>query len=104
MNLPEVRKALLAKLESSCLSAKDGKQLKLEPFIEGHGLVAPDWAGFKIPYFNLDGSLDPGFYRFRYFQQKPSHGFAALAEAPAKPRRYAQPAGSGCGEIGRAHV
>ena len=88
---------MTAKLKLSALTEKDGAQLKLKPFIEGHGLVAPDWAGFKIPYFNLDGSLDPSFFRFRFLQDKPSKGFAALAEAKAKPIRYSQPMGSGCG-------
>lgn len=67
-------------------------QLKLEPLPEGHGLVAPDWAGYRIPYWTPDGRQDK-FFRFRYLQYKPANGWRSAAE-PKKPRRYAQPAGT----------
>lgn len=67
-----------------------------EPLIENHSLdIKPNWAGFKIPYFTLEGKTN-GFYRFRYLQTKPSKGFASKAEEPAKPQRYAQPPNSSC--------
>ena len=93
-----VRCAMLAKAATSLLSPAQVKLLKLTPYAEGHDLkIFPQWAGFQIPYFLPDGSLDPAFYRFRYTQTKPSKGFASLTEEPKKPRRYTQPAGTGCG-------
>lgn len=88
---------MLAKLRTSCLSAKDADALLLKPFEEGHGLpISPKWSGFKIPYFTLDGKPDD-FFRFRFVQDQPSTGWGSVTEAPPKPRRYAQPAGTGCG-------
>lgn len=89
---------MLAKLSTSCLTEKHARLLQLEPFGENHGLpIHPQYAGFKIPYFTLDGKLDPAFFRFRFTQTKPSTGFAAVADEPEKPRRYAQPSGTPCG-------
>lgn len=87
---------MLAQLKSSLLDADDAKSLQLEPFVEGHALVQPDWAGYKIPYFKPNGTLDHNFFRFRFLQDRPSKGWGSLAP-PAKPRRYAQPKGSGLG-------
>ena len=96
MNLQEARKGMLEKLKASLLSAADAKRLGLTPYGEGHELdINPKWAGFQIPYWKLDGTrLD--FFRFRFLQYKPSTGFGALVDDPEKPRRYAQPKGSGC--------
>ena len=88
---------MLAKLQTSLLSPKHAAVLQLEPFTEGHNLVTPAYAGFKIPYFTLDGTVDTEFYRFRFTQIKPSSGFGAVTAAPEKPRRYGQPTGSSCG-------
>ena len=90
---------MLRKAATSLLTPKHVAALKFEPYPEGHQLnILPRWAGFKIPYFTTAGRLDPeGFFRFRYLQDKPSTGFRSLAEAPEKPRRYAQPADTGCG-------
>lgn len=83
---------MLDKAATSCLTPADVKRLHFEPFQEEHELpIYPKWSGFKIPYFKLDGSLDPGFFRFRFTQTKPSTGFAAIADEPVKPKRYAQP-------------
>jgi hypothetical protein len=87
---------MLAKLQKSLLSPKHAKLLRLEAFDEGHTLpINPHWAGFKIPYFELNGKPSD-FFRFRFTQTKPSKGFGAEAEEPKKPRRYAQPAGTNC--------
>lgn len=89
---------MLKKAATSCLTAKDVKQLQFEPFIEDHELdIFPKYAGFKLPYFTLEGKVDPAIYRFRFLQTKPSRGFAAIAEEPVKPRRYTQPTGTNCG-------
>lgn len=83
---------------TSCLSLKEVKLLQFEPYIEDHELdIHPKFAGFKIPYFALDGKIDPEVYRFRFVQTQPSHGFASITEEPKKPRRYGQPAGTDCG-------
>lgn len=88
---------MLAKAKTSCLSPSDVKRLQFEPYIEDHELVYPRFAGFKIPYFKLDGKPDPSFYRFRFVQTQPSRGFAAITEEPKKPRRYSQPLDTDCG-------
>jgi len=88
---------MLYKIKSSLLTPQDVKLLHLEPYAEGHSLnIEPKWSGFKISYFTPEGKVDPQFYRFRFTQDRPSTGVAALAE-PVKPRRYAQPGGSSCG-------
>lgn len=95
LNLKEVREKMLAKAATSCLSLEDVKTLQFKPYEEGHDLeIYPNFAGFKIPYFKLDGKLDPAFYRYRLLQVQPSKGLAAVAEPPKKPRRYTQPAGT----------
>lgn len=89
---------MVAKAKTSCLSPADVRQLRFEPYEEEHELeIYPKFAGFKIPYFKLDGNVDPNFYRFRLLQTQPSRGFAAITEEPAKPRRYTQPLGTQCG-------
>ncbi len=98
MNLKEIRERMLAKAKTSCLTAGDVKKLQFEPYEEGHELDHyPKFAGFKIPYFKLDGKVDQEFYRFRLLQTQPSKGFAAVTEEPKKPRRYTQPLGTQCG-------
>lgn len=88
---------MLEKLATSGLTSADAKTLKLEPHPEGHALAIQPacLAGFRIPYFNLDGTVDDEFYRFRMLQTKPSKGWASIMEEPKKPRRYSQPAGTG---------
>lgn len=89
---------MLEKAATSCLSPADVKHLQFEPYTEDHELdVYPKFAGFKIPYFKLDGKVDPSFYRYRFMQTLPSKGFGAILEEPKKPRRYSQPAGTQCG-------
>jgi hypothetical protein len=75
---------MLAKIKTSLLTVKHAAQLQLEPFTDGHTLdIQPHWAGFKIPYFTLDGKVDHAFYRFRLMQTLNAH-------------RYSQSANSGC--------
>lgn len=89
---------MLRKAATSCLSPSDVKALQFEPYTEDHDLdIFPKFAGFKIPYFTLDGKIDPSVYRFRFVQTQPSRGFASITEEPKKPRRYGQPAGTQCG-------
>jgi hypothetical protein len=96
--LSAVKSAMLAKLETSLLTLRHVKLLQLEPFPEGHTLsIFPKFAGFKIPYFTLDGKVDSEFYRFRFTQVKPSSGWRSIGQDPEKPRRYAQPSGTNCG-------
>lgn len=90
---------MLKKAATSCLSAQDVKTLQFEPYAEGHELeIYPaSLAGFKIPYFTLDGKVDPDTFRFRLLQSKPSKGWAAITEEAEKPRRYTQKQGTNCG-------
>lgn len=92
---------MLYKAVTSCLSPKDVKALQFEPYAEGHELeIYPSGlAGFKLPYFTLDGKVDPSIYRFRLLQVRPSKekGWASVKTDPAKPRRYTQPQGTNCG-------
>ena len=44
----------------------------------------------------MDGTPHADFFRYRYLQYQPSKGFGAVASAPAKQLRYAQPPNSGC--------
>lgn len=88
---------MLAKAKTSCLTINDVKLLQFEPYTEDHELVYPRFAGFKIPYFLLNGRIDPNFFRFRFVQTQPSKGFGAVTEEPKKPRRYSQPLDTDCG-------
>jgi hypothetical protein len=92
---------MLAKAKTSCLTPGDVKKLRFQPYEENHDLdpetLFPRYAGFQLPYFKLDGSVDEGFYRFRLLQTQPSRGFAAITEEPKKPRRYTQPLNTQCG-------
>lgn len=101
LELKEVREKMLAKARTSCLTQEDVRLLKFQPYEENHDLdpetLFPRYAGFKIPYFKMDGSVDTDFYRFRLLQTQPSKGFAAVTEEPKKPRRYTQPLDTQCG-------
>jgi hypothetical protein len=89
---------MLAKAKTSCLTPADVRLLQFQPYEESNELgVYPNLAGFKIPYFKLDGSVDKEFFRYRLLQTKPSKGWAAVTEDPKKPRRYTQVMGTDCG-------
>jgi len=97
LNLQAVKASMLEKLAKSALTAAHAKKLKLEPMTEEQAQSAginPAWAGFKIPYFHLDGSIDSSMFRYRFWpESRPSKGFAAIAD-PTKPLRYVQPKGT----------
>ena len=101
--LAVIKAAMLEKLRSSCLTAAHAKLLHLQPMTEAQiakdPRLKPAGDGFKLPYFTPVGKLDPaGFYRYRFLPYyMPSHGWAAAADAPSKPLRYTQPAGTECG-------
>jgi len=87
---------MLEKLSRSLLGPKHVKALRLEPMTEEMALKAKldrPWAGFKIPYFKPDGSIDPTFYRYRFWPEaRPSKGWASVA-SPSE-QRYTQAGGS----------
>ena len=92
---PEVPLAerFLTKLKESALADKEiVKKLAFEPMEAGAcaklGLNRPA-AGFRIPYWNIDGTPS-GFFRFRYLED-PRTGFAKLT---GKVQRYGQVKGT----------
>jgi hypothetical protein len=97
LTLKDVREKMLAKAATSCLTVQDVKTLQFEPYEEGHELeIYPaGLAGFRIPYFKLDGKVDDKIFRFRILQDP--KGWAAVTEPEKKPRRYTQPGGTQCG-------
>lgn len=83
---------MLAKIEQSCLDASDAKQLGFEAHPAGHLLpISPAClSGFSIPYFDLDGNMLSGVFRFRIFEPIPTKD--------GKPgQKYTQPKGINCG-------
>lgn len=88
-----LKAAMLSKLAESALTADDARALGLLPCTAQDAAaldLSKPFAGFKIPYFDLDGQQTE-FFRFRYLESTKT-GFAALTNAKAQ--RYAQPAGS----------
>jgi len=88
----EAREAMMAKLASSLLDAKDAdKVLQMKPLTSDEskslGLLHPA-RGFQIPYFSFDGSLTK-FWRYRYTEDT-RQGFMKLSKSK-KPLRYTQP-------------
>jgi hypothetical protein len=55
--------------------------------------IYPQWDGFTIPYFALNGQLT-NFLRYRFTTTRPQSGWASAA-VKDKPQRYAQPCNSG---------
>jgi hypothetical protein len=93
MSTVKTRAALLslykAKLETSGLDERDGKKLYFEPLLSADMalLKVQGYAGFKIPYLDLDGK-PTSFYRVRFLESTKS-GFATFTAE--KDQRYAQP-------------
>jgi hypothetical protein len=79
---------MLAKLETSCLTAAHAKLLgmKVVDAASMGKLGLPPVASFEIPYFDLDGKRTD-FRRFRYLADTRT-GFEALTKK--KPTRYVQ--------------
>lgn len=89
-SLKNVRQAMLEKLKLSDLTDGDAKTLRFEPYIAADAMklnLPAAFAGFKLPYFDLEGRLSK-FWRFRYLEST-KVGFDALTDK--KPLRYAQP-------------
>ena len=97
LSLPQVRAAVQAKLHSSLLTDKHAQILHIQPMTEEMaakaGNIEPAFAGFKIPYFNPDGSVTKDFFRYRFWPEaRPSNGWHAIAEPSSQ--RYTQPKGT----------
>jgi hypothetical protein len=94
MALSDVKLAMRKDLERSGLNERDAAALKLvavtkDMLITNYpDLTQAPAAGYLIPYFNVAGK-DTGFYRFRYLEEPPRTGFAALVTH--KQIRYLQP-------------
>lgn len=89
---------MLDKLKDSVLNDRDARTLHLQPILASdtqHLNGLPVYrAGFRIPYFNLQGR-ESKFYRFRYLEYGEAEGgFQALVAGVAKQLRYAQPGNS----------
>lgn len=89
----DVQNAMLKKLGDSLLDAKDARKLGMAPMTADEvnknlelGANMPRVAGFKIPYFDLNGKQTK-FWRFRYLERT-NAGFAALTDK--KELRYVQ--------------
>lgn len=100
-NIAEVKQAMLVKLKTSSLTAKDAARLGMESFTAqqvqqklGHELTFYR-AGFQIPYFTMAGKKNC-FYRFRYLEYDNGKGFSKLTHTDGQPTnhdvRYVQPA------------
>lgn len=93
-NASDVKTAMLEKLKESALTVDDVRALRMAPCTardaEALGL-SKHFAGFKIPYFDLDGEQTE-FFRYRYLESTKT-GVDKLTDA--KDRKYGQPAGSG---------
>ena len=87
---------MLEKLRTSLLTSAHAKLLRLEPYTEQSEFKL---AGFKFPYFNLNGTPDKEFgkefYRYRFLQYQPSKGWGSTTVLPEKPLRYIQPPNTG---------
>jgi hypothetical protein len=79
----EVESLMLEKLAASGLDKKDARKLKMQPMDEAEAGEATnfDEAGFKIPYFSVNGEELP-FWRFRFLTNR-------------KKGKYFQPKGTG---------
>ena len=90
-----VEQAMLKKLSDSLITAKDAALLKLEActaesVAANMSKLPAHRAGFRIPYFDINGKVTK-FYRFRYLEYGEAEGgFKAIVAATAKQLRYAQ--------------
>ncbi len=87
-----LRAAFEIKLSESDLDAADAKRLSYEPLtaVEVKALGQPAFAGFRLPYFDIDGKRSK-FWRLRYLEDTRS-GLAKLTAVKAL--RYVQPTDS----------
>lgn len=87
----DLQKLIEAKLADSLLSLQD--PIGVVPITAAElqaARILELRAGFKLPYFNLDGTQS-SFFRVRHLE--PPVGFAGTID-PKKVRRYSQPAGT----------
>lgn len=85
--------AMLDDLARSGLDADDARRMRLEPYERGElATVLPPGAGYRIPYFHVEGAPRDDMYRYRYLEDTRRKGFGQLGSAKA--RRYTQPSGS----------
>lgn len=85
-----VKQAMLEKVKKSDLTEQDSKLLRFEPYEAASATklnLPAAFAGFKIPYFDLEGRVTK-FWRFRYLETTKT-GFDAITDKKAL--RYAQP-------------
>jgi hypothetical protein len=93
----EVEQRMLESLKESGLDKTDAKTLRVSAYTADEvatklsSLTQFNAAGFKIPYFDINGRITPDFYRFRYVEEVDRSGFAALTRK--KQLRYVQPSG-----------
>ena len=76
----QVKDAMLAKLSESALTAKEATKLSIQPFTAeqvAHLQLPFNRAGFKIPYFDVNGKPTK-FFRFRYLEYDNGKGFSKL--------------------------
>ena len=81
---------MLVDLHRSGLDEEDVELLHLEYCDEAPPGIEPSARGYRIPYFNPEGTKT-GFFRYRFLEDVRS-GFEKLSGA--KPRRYSQPKGT----------
>lgn len=88
----ELEQRFIKKLRDSGLSKKEAKKLQMIPFTaeQAKKLNVPAFAGFKIPYFDLNGKPTK-FYRVRYLETTKT-GIDRLTNK--KEMRYIQPSGT----------
>lgn len=84
---------MLEDLARSGLTNADAQVMRLEPMPKGAlPEILPPGAGYRIPYFTLEGVVRTDVYRYRYLEDTRGKGFAVLGSKKA--RRYSQPSGS----------
>ena len=90
----DVKRAMVVKLKESGLTVQDAGKLKYKPLLASSvkSLGFPEAAGFRIPYFDINGK-PTAFYRLRYLESVRKKGFEAQT-IDKKPLRYMQPKGT----------
>jgi len=81
---------MLEDLARSGLDEADARVMKLRPYERGElPEILPPGAGYRIPYFTVEGAERTDTYRYRYLEDTRGKGFAILGSKKA--RRYSQP-------------
>lgn len=89
----QLRELLAQKLATSKLTPQDGRKLQLKVITRAQAaaLKVMAFAGFQIPYFDLDGKVQK-FFRVRYLEDTRDEW---TAKTTRKPLRYSQPPNTG---------